>query len=140
MLEPRNEPLPGQKINAKEAPALVCKHCGVALEALGLCKNCKNYNLPARGREYLLIKPDEFGEVTISQNGPNLNFSSPDAVTQHMTIEEIDVLGNENVELGKIVFAFWFQANKNLFPRQERPTVREIRDYLDELVSQRKWQ
>lgn len=144
MQEPHSEPLPGQKINEKETSALVCKQCGVVLETLGLCKNCKNYNLPARNSEYLLVKPEEFAEVTINQTGQGekatISFSLPDAIGENMTAAEISVIGNENLELGKIIFAFWFQANKDLFPRGNRSTIREVRDYLDDLVSKRRWQ
>lgn len=133
------KPLPGEKVRQTEKAALQCKNCGTPLAELGLCSQCKNYNLPARNGEYLFIKPEEFADVEIHQSGSSINFSFADFTDTNMTVEEINVIGNENLEFGKILFAFWFQKHKNLFPRGTRPTIREVRDYLDEVVSIRKW-
>ncbi len=122
---------------------VVCFGCKNPVE-IGQCPTCLGYNLPARNGKSLFIKEEDFAEPVVEKTKsakPNYTFTITellpiDTIYWTNTDEEsLEFIGNGNIDHGLILFKYWFQKNKNKFPRGNQPTVREIRDDLDDVSS-----
>lgn len=53
--------------------------------------------------------------------------------------KDLAAIGRDNIEFGLILFQYWFQKNKDSFPRGTLATVKEVLADIDDLASLQRW-